>query len=462
MQPFRELIVPGGYTSSTRLLDIHLSRLLLALVGSGRAGSSDRRLHLLERLTPSDCTILGLPPVLPPIRLALPILLGLDNRLADRLIGSSLYQAWMKGVIRHLVGSGQILPESRHVVLRPFMRSFRPESRLVENLEQLVIFYRLTAWQDSTLNLSAYVNQLCDELAIPGTAQTRTGDLDLDSVEKVSLFLLGSQPNLVFSFHSRTLHYLELLQPVLWVAPVSLIRAFPSAIGELIVLEECDLLSYVISFRHRLASSDVDRDSDLFDDEMDEEDDLVDNESFEGRLPSVPQSVSGHSDRRLRAGTAQLRNRFGDLAKGCPELFPDRNWTADVISYSPQFFRELCAQHRLSECTDLLIVFLPKPAKRAVRGSVWMRLVPVDLLDDVTLVINPDLIDCCGCSSADSRGWGQVFVCRVSDLADPLLLYHEAHACPEILSTVLLHPLALIARVNGYVFREQQIQSDMS
>ncbi len=461
MQPFRELIVPGGYTSSTRLLDIHVSRLLLALVGSGCAGSIGRRLHLLERLTPSDCTILGLLPVLPPIRLALPILLGLDNRLADRLIGSSLYQVWMKGVIHHLVVSAQILPGSRHVVLRPFMRSFRPESRLVENLEQLVVFYRLTAWQDSSVSLSAYANQICEELAVPGNAQTRTGDLDLESVEQVSLFLLRSQPNLVFSFHSRTLHYLELLQPALWVAPVSLMRTFPSAIGDLILLEECDLLSYVISCRHRLASSDVDRDSSLFDDEMDEDDDLVENDSLEGHLPSVSPPMSGHSDIRLRARVASLRNRFGDLAKGCPELFPDRSWTADVISYSPQFFRELCTQHRLPECTDLLIVFLPKPAKRAVRGSVLMRLVPVDLLDDVALVINPYLIDCCGFLGTENRGWGQVFVCRVSDLADPLLLYREAHVRPEVLSTVLLHPLALIARVNGYVFREQQNQSDM-
>lgn len=449
-----ELLIPIDYSASVSLVDIYLRRFLLIWLNC--CGIDLASSGITVRLIPSACRVLGIRSSLPRLRRSAPVLLGLDDVLSNRLMSTLRYHAWIHAQLRLLIAAGVVPIGTRHLFLRPFLKSFRPEYPLVENLDQIRVFYDLVLPAHSgRRSFSEFVDALSREAFGVAYARTRTGDLSPDVVERLSLDLFRLQRHIVFSFHAKTLRYLPSLSPEFWVAPVSVLGQVP-LVGTLPILLEYDSIlayEYVYPSLHFPLLDPASEDA-----HFDEQDDDEDEEGpwSLGRIGGEidnPLAEAGFRSVRRPAGSLSSR-KLAQALKLTAEISPDFIEPGGMVArIAASRLVEALQGVRWDPSLPLVVVFLPKPpgnALSAVVCSLWSLETPQH---DLLISVDEAALRGLEYENPLFVGWGQYYLCRISASADPAKLYAAVTSDPAHLPAGLIDPLLLLARLDGFRFR---------
>jgi hypothetical protein len=456
-----QFVVPLGYSSSRRIADILLKRVLARMVYRMVPASSER--PFFARLLPSDCKLISLTRHFPDLNFASPVVLELDDLSASRFMGTFQYQNWINHQIARLVRHGHLPRQSRHILLRPLLKSFRPEYPVHENLEQVYVFHDLdypSGWAGSFCD---YVNKLCFRLGDQAFAHARTGDLPSSFIFSLCLELFREQQNVIYSFEARTFHYWLQLKPQLWLAPISFLQALedPSVRPILVEWHRLVLEEYVYPSLYQEPSVNGLADPDCLAEDRDEEDDDNDPDGLYDQL-ALPDSwertsVSGSGALATFPGTVTSPSRhlmFARALKLCREFHPEQITDEGLRAvFNKVLFDSETPTRGHRGPASSLYVFLPKPpgeSRIALLCNAWMS-EPSE--HQVAFTIRPADLRTLSYSNPLFMGWGQLFLCSISPDVDPESVYRWAMCDSPLIPVDLLAPLIRIARIDDFRFR---------
>lgn len=453
-----EVVIPLHYSSSRRVLDILIRRRLLAV--AYRYGMNSR--SIVDRILPRGCSVIALQKPLPLIYGAVPVLIGLDNLTANRLMGTVEYSTWIEGQLRRMIKAGLLPKQARHIFLRPFLKSLRPENPVHESLELIQVFHGLSYplnWRGSFLD---YVNSICLKVLGRKEAWTRTGDLPSPWVERLCIELFRSQPFVMYSFHSKTFSYFRSLNPSLWLAPVSIVKLGLESACMPVFLDRESLLLTEILYPSLQAEEDkgdlrelADIPIDDDEDDEDEQDEIRMSSAMPDKLQSCEFGIATTAAKE--AVHLDPPGSLTDLQpslEDCPSISPDKILgDGKRVNFRIQRLEQELSRVGHTDLKSLLIVFLPQPLRQSSIGLICDDWANDSYAHHLSLRIDVADMKSIETSYPGSMGSGKLYLCGIAADADPTELYALVRKDTKHLPARMIKPLLRLARIEQYRFR---------